>query len=73
MKPKHPILATIICSLIGATLFLILHPIANQNRPAPGVGGEMLLAIMPHIVWFLIVPTVRETIQTVNQLFREEL
>jgi len=60
MRVKRTVIAAVICCILGAILFLIFHHIGNQSRPAPAVGGELLAAFLPFIVYFIFRPILRD-------------
>ena len=60
MRVKRTVIAGIICCILGVVLFLIFHYIGNLNRPAPALGGELLVALLPFLVYFIFRPILRD-------------
>lgn len=60
MRTKRTVIAGVICGILGVILFLVFHHIGNQSRPVPAVGGELLIALLPFIIYFILRPILRD-------------
>lgn len=66
MQTRRKLIAAVICAVLSIILFLIFHHIGNQSRPAPAVGGELMIALLPGIIYYILRPILRDIFYDLN-------
>ena len=59
-----------ILTVCGVILFIALHQAANAERPAAGVGGEVLFLACP-LLWWAAVKTVKDPLKECKRIWLE--
>lgn len=66
MQTRRKLIAAVICAVLSIVLFLVFHYIGNQSRPVPAVGGELLIALLPGIIYYILYPILRDIFYDLN-------
>lgn len=61
----------ILLLIAGLVFFVLAHKAATITRGYVAYGGEILLAILPMIIYYAFVPTVVDAVSDISQLFKE--
>lgn len=59
-----------ILAVCGVILFIALHQAANAERPAAGVGGEVVFLVLPFI-WWIVKRTVKDLLREYKRIWLE--
>lgn len=68
----YKIVVFLILTLLAIFLFFVGHRFATLERGYQAIGGELLLAILPYVIYYCAIPTVRDMALDISSLLRSQ-
>ena len=68
----YKIFVFLILSLLAIFLFVVGHRFATMERGYQAIGGEMLLPILPYVIYYCAIPTVCDMARDISSLLRSQ-
>lgn len=71
-RTAYKIVVFLILTLLAIFLFVVGHRFATMERGYQAIGGELLLAILPYVIYYCAIPTVCDMARDIRDLLRSQ-